>query len=166
MKTDQAVAPGKPDSATHLELTEMLRSHGQREGSALASYQSLAEQSDDDGLRYLVRLIMDDETRHHQQIADMLNDEMHPFRWYDDKPPTVPVIKVRDDPALREETDRLLAFEKEDMKDLRRLRKELQWSHGNPHGDPLLPLLVDLMLHDTAKHIEILQFIRARTRRG
>ena len=60
---------------------------------------------------------------------------------------------------------RLLAFEKEDMKELRRLRKELQWSHGNPHGDPLLPLLVDLMLHDTAKHIDILKFIRARTRR-
>ena len=91
----------------------------------------------------------------------MLNDELHPFRWYEDTPPTVPTMKVRDDPALREETDRLLAFEKEDMKELRRLRKDLRWSHGNPHGDPLLPLLVDLMLRDTAKHIDILQFIRA-----
>ena len=165
MTTDQAVAPSKPDSAAHAELIEMLRTHGQREGSALSSYQQLAEQSDDDGLRYLVRLIMADETRHHQQIADMLNDELHPFRWYEDNPPTVPTLKVRDDPALRAETDRLLAFEKDDMKELRRLRKELQWSHGNPHGDPLLPLLVDLMLHDTAKHIDILKFIRARTRR-
>ena len=165
MTIDQGVAPSKPDSAVHVELIEMLRTHGQREGSALSSYQRLAEQSDDEGLRYLVRLIMADETRHHQQIADMLDDELHPFRWYDDNPPTVPTIKVRDDPALRAETDRLLAFEKEDMKELRRLRKELQWSHGNPHGDPLLPLLVDLMLHDTAKHIDILKFIRARTRR-
>lgn len=165
MTTDQAVAASKPDSSAHAELIEMLRSHGQREGSALASYQGLAEQSDDEGLRYLVRLIMDDETRHHHQIADMLNDELHPFRWYEDNPPTVPTMKVRDDPVLRQETDRLLAFEKEDMKELRRLRKELRWSHGNPHGDPLLPLLVDLMLRDTAKHIDILQFIRARTRR-
>ncbi len=165
MDTDQATTPSGPDYTAQAELIEMLRSHGQREGAALASYQRLAEQSDDEGLRYLVRLILEDETRHHHQIADMLNDELHPFRWYEDSPQTVPTIKVRDDPALRDETDRLLAFEKEDMKELRRLRKELRWSHGNPHGDPLLPLLVDLMLHDTAKHIDILQFIRARTRR-
>ena len=165
MNTDQAIAPGRTFDDAHAELVDMLRSHGQREGGALASYQRLAEQSDDEGLRYLVGLIMDDETRHHHQIDDMLNDELHPFRWYEDTQQTVPTIKVRDDPALRAETDRLLAFEKEDMKELRRLRKELRWSHGNPHGDPLLPLLVDLMLRDTAKHIDILQFIRARTRR-
>ena len=165
MNNDQAIA-SKPDSSVHAALLDMLRTHGQREGSALASYQRLAEQSEDDGLRYLARLIMEDETRHHQQIADMLNDELHPFRWYEDVPPTVPTIMVHDDPALLAETERLLAFEKEDMKELRRLRKELRWSHGNPYGDPLLPLLVDLMLRDTAKHIDILQFIRSRARRG
>lgn len=161
--TDPTIAPG--DSDPQAALLEMLRSHGQREGAALASYQRLADESDDEGLQYLVRLIMDDEVRHHQQIADMLNDELHPFRWYVDDPPTVPVIKARNDPALAAETERLLAFEKEDMKELRRLKKELRWSHGNPYGAPLLPLLVDLMLHDTAKHIDILRFIRDRARR-
>ena len=165
MNTDQAIAPSETESPAHAELIEMLRSHGQREGSALASYERLAEESDDEGLRYLVRLILDDETRHHHQIDDMLNDELHPFRWYEESEQVVPTIKVRDDPALRAETERLLAFEHDDMKELRRLRKELRWSHGNPQGDPLVPLLVDLMLHDTAKHIDILEFIRARTTR-
>jgi len=166
MTIDETTATAhRSDSEPQAALVEMLRTHGQREGSALSSYQRLAEQSEDDGLRFLVKLIMDDETRHHQQIADMLNDELHPFRWDVDAPPTVPVITSRNDPALVAETDRLLAFEKEDMKELRRLKKELRWSHGNPYGDPLLPLMIDLMLRDTAKHIDILKFIRARARR-
>ena len=70
-------------------------------------------------------------------------------------------MTVRDDPVLRNETERLLAFEKEDAKELRRLRKELRRSQGYP----LLPLLVNLMLHDTAKHIDILRFIRSNARR-
>ncbi|MBO0732447.1 MAG: hypothetical protein J2P57_24510, partial [Acidimicrobiaceae bacterium] len=64
--------------------------------------------------------------------------------------------------VLREETERLLAFEKEDARELRRLRKELSRNNGYP----LFPLIVNLMLHDTAKHIDILRFIRSRVRRG
>jgi hypothetical protein len=62
----------------------------------------------------------------------------------------------RPDPALLQETKRLLAFEKSDAKELRQLRKALRQA---PRSS-LQPLLVDLMLHDTAKHISILEFIR------
>src|ERR1700730_16697100 len=138
----------------------MPSSHGQREGAVLASYQQLAEESQDEGLRYIVRLIMEDEARHHQQISEMLNN-LHSFTWELDLQPRVPEMTVRDDPVLRNETERLLAFEKEDAKELRRLRKELRRSQGCP----LLPLIVNLMLHDTAKHIDILRFIRSNARR-
>ena len=60
------------------------------------------------------------------------------------------------DPELLAETRRLLAFEKSDAKELRQLRKVLRHT---PRSS-LQPLLVDLMLHDTAKHISILEFIR------
>ena len=138
----------------------MLRTHGEREGSALSSYQRLAEASDDEGLKYAVRLIMEDEARHHRQMAEMLNT-MHSFVWELDVQPSIPPIRVRDDPALRDETERLLAFEKEDERELRRLRRELR----KERGSPLLPLLVNLMIRDTEKHIDILRFIRSRARR-
>jgi hypothetical protein len=150
----------EPDRSVDNLLIDMLRSHGEREGAALASYQRLAETAEDDGLRYIMHLIMEDEVRHHQQIDEMLNN-LHSFVWELDIQPRVPTMGVRDDPILREETERLLAFEKEDAKDLRRLRKELRGTHMYP----LLPLLVNMMLHDTAKHIDILRFIRSRARR-
>jgi hypothetical protein len=159
--TDTPVARSGPDHPVDDELIDILRSHGEREGAALASYQRLVETSEDEGLRYIVRLIMEDEARHHQQISEMLN-VVYSFVWDLDIQPKVPAMRARDDRVLRDETERLLAFEKEDAKELRRLRKELRGSHGYS----LLPLLVKLMLHDTAKHIDILQFIRSRTRRS
>src|ERR1700730_13942565 len=105
----------------------MPSSHGQREGAALDSYQQLAEESQDEGLRYLVRVIMEDEGRHHQAIAEML-ESVHSFPGGLDRQPKVPGMTVRDYPVLRNETERLLAFEKEDAKELRRLRKELRRS--------------------------------------
>lgn len=154
------VGTPEPDHGVEDEVIHMLRSHGEREGSLLSSYQRLAEQSDDEGLRYLVRLIMQDEARHHQQISEMLNN-LHSSVWELDIEPKVPNMRLRHDPGLREGTGRLLAFEKEDAKELRRLRSTLRGSKRHP----LLPLLVSLMLHDTAKHIDILRFIRSWERR-
>jgi hypothetical protein len=157
---ERPIVPREPDHTVEYALIDMLGSHGEREGSALASYQRLIEQSEDEGLRYVMRLIMEDEVRHHQQISEMLNN-LHSFVWELDIQPRVPEIGERLGSVLRGETERLLAFEEEDAKALRRLRKEL----GRGHESGLLPLLVNLMLHDTAKHIEILRFIRSRTRR-
>ena len=60
------------------------------------------------------------------------------------------------DPALAEVTSRFLAAERADQKQLRALRKELR-----PFRDTSLwALLVELMEHDTAKHIRLLTFLR------
>lgn len=134
-------------------LIEKLRSHGEREGGALAAYRSLADRSEDEGLRYLVDLIMQDEVRHHEQIDRMLAN-LRSFVWDVDIESRVPDVHPSEDVIA--ETGRLLKIEQQDAKDLREIKRELR------HRDvyPLLPLLVDLMLHDTAKHVDILEFIR------
>jgi hypothetical protein len=76
--------------------------------------------------------------------------------------PKVPAMARRSDPRLLAETRRLLAFEVEDAQQLRKLRNALRsspksWLHL---------LLVDMMLHDTAKHIAILKHIRKRLTSG
>ena len=149
-----------PDHDFELETISLLKGHGQREGAALASYQRLADDSSDEGIKYLVRLILEDEERHHRVILEMLN-QLHSFVWDVELRPSVPGRLKPLDPSLLEATRQLLAMEKADAKELRRLRKELR--HG-PRSS-LLPLLVNLMIHDTAKHIEILQFIRAHASR-
>ena len=149
-------SPREPDRDFEYAILHMLETHGEREGAALESYKRVAEESSaGDAVRYLVRLILDDEERHHRVFAEMAN-EIKSFVWEVPVEPKVPTMVPRTDPALLAETRRLLAFETEDAKQLRQLRKELRHSPKSS----LHPLLVDLMLHDTAKHIAILKHIR------
>src|SRR5206468_1864154 len=50
-----------------------LRSHAERARGILTSYQELIDESSDEGIRYLGRLIIEDEERHHELINEMAN---------------------------------------------------------------------------------------------
>ena len=117
-------------------------------------HRGVQRRTSSDGIRYLVRLILDDEVRHHRVFDEMANG-LKSFVLEVEIEPQVPAMSPRPDPALLEETHRLLAVEKEDAKELRHLRKALKHS---PRSS-LHPLLVDLMLQDTKKHIAILEHI-------
>jgi hypothetical protein len=108
-------------------------------------------------VRYLVDMILQDEAHHHETFRELVNRVRSDidFRDYEPKVPylTRDRKKCR---ALIAATDRLLAFEREDMSSLRHLQKELR-----PVRDTtLFSLLVELMELDTKKHIAILEFIR------
>lgn len=151
-----ADAPGPPDRDLEYAALQMLATHGQREGAALAAYERVAaESSAGDAIKYLIGLIIEDERRHHRVFEEMAN-ELKSFVWEVDIEPRVPSVDTRRDPDLLAETKRLLAFEKHDAKELRQLQKLLR--HGPKSS--LHPLLVEVMLHDTAKHIAILEFVR------
>jgi hypothetical protein len=146
----------EPDRDLESMVLEILETHGEREGAALAAYERVAEDSSVGGaVQYLVRLILEDEQRHHRVFAEMAN-ELKSFVWELEVEPRVPAMVDHPDPKLLEETKRLLAFEKSDARELRQLRKALR---SSPRSS-LQPLLVDLMLRDTAKHISILEFVR------
>jgi len=129
-----------------------LREHGPREGALLGAYQELIDQCEDEGVRYLAGMILEDERRHHRLIDEMLH-QIESFIWEVERDPQVPYLTPRVDPELRAATDELLALEREDAKELKQLRREMR---SQPDSS-LLPLLVELMIHDTAKHIAILK---------
>ncbi len=136
----------------------MFEEHGRSEGALLESYREISERPTvDPAVRYLVRLILDDEERHHRVFEEMAN-EIRSFVWELPVEPRLPMMGTRSDPELLAATKRLLAFEKRDAKELRRLRKQLRDSTESS----LDPLMVDLMLLDTAKHIAILEHITSR----
>lgn len=148
--------PREPQRDLERAVLGMVESHGAREGAALASYERVAADADAGAaVRYLVDLILDDERRHHRVFDEMAN-ELKSFLWEVPVEPRVPSIAPRRDAALLAQTEALLAFENEDRKELRHLQKALRHS---PRSS-LHPLLVELMLHDTAKHVAILTFIR------
>lgn len=148
-----------PVRDAELAIAKTLREHGRREGAALDEYQRLLDSCEDDGVRYLVELILADEERHHRQIDEMLH-QIQSFLWEVDVEPKVPHVRAYRHPELREATERLLQFERQDAAELRKLRRAMR----SQPSSSMLPLLVELMLHDTAKHIEILKFIKRATK--
>jgi bacterioferritin (cytochrome b1) len=62
--------------------------------------------------------------------------------------------------AVFEVSDRLLKKEREDAQELKRLQRELR----DVKDTTLWSLLVDVMRHDTDKHIAILEFVEKHAR--
>jgi len=143
-----------PGQEADTKILELLRTHDDRERAVLAAYQTLIDESTDEGICYLGQLILDDEQRHHEILGQMA-DRVDGWKTGGGAAGT-PSLTPRVDRALLDETRRLIALERADAKELRKLQKELRYAPATS----LLPLLVKLMLHDNAKHIEILKFVR------
>ena len=150
-----------PDRDFENAILRLFEHHGEAEGEILESYREIAERSSSgEAIQFLVRLILQDEERHHELFAKMAN-EIRSILWEVPVEPRLPAMRSRPDPELLAETKRLLAFEKQDAKELRALRKSLASSSKYSMD----PLMVELMLHDTAKHIAILEYIKTKLSR-
>jgi hypothetical protein len=143
------------------ELYDHVVRHVENEGELLQEYQRLAEDPNaSPAFRYVAGLILADERRHHQHFRDLADSirALAELRRDDEHPiPSLRGLRADRDRILAV-TDRLLAAEKADAKELKRLAKELK----DVRETTLWGLIVELMQHDTAKHIKILEFIRDR----
>ena len=153
--TPQQTIPRSLEGALFMEEAyRHVTDHVASESEFIAAYRELAEApATPDAVRYLIRLVLEDEERHHRvlhEIATALGDRQN-------GPDAVPNLSHEPpDRVLEEVTGRFLAAERADHKQLRALRKELR-----PFRDTSLwALLVELMEHDTVKHIRLLTFIR------
>lgn len=144
------------------DLYDHIASHQEKERDLLERYREAADASGSPSFQYLVSLILEDEVRHHRLFADLaesLRSDVE-LRPEDARiPPLDPWAQHRE--LIVELTDGLLAQERSDAKDLRRLGKQL----GDVKDTTLWHLLVELMEADTAKHISILEFIKRHARR-
>lgn len=143
-----------------VKIAAALAEHGPREGEALAEYERLIEECDDPGVRYLAEMILADERRHHQQITEMLH-QVQSYLWETEVEPQVPHLQHRHDARLHAATQRLIDIEREDAKELRKLHHDVK---SQPDSS-MLPLLVELMMLDTQKHIAMLKLIRSHVAR-
>ncbi len=142
-------------SVDERELVELIIRHGREEGELLERYEAVSKRSSP-SMRYLVDLIVEDERRHHRVLGEIADA----IAWgtVDGGSAGVPRPGPHDaeaDAALLVETEALLAAEKRDRVELRRLRRRLRRYTGT-----MWPLLIDVMLADTEKHIRILEFTR------
>ena len=145
-----------PEDVTALSL--YLGTHIDAEQEALDAYARLVEEHRDDVVGYLVGMILEDERRHHEAFLAMRNSLESSIRWQSVEP-RLPSTRVgpEDVAELLATTDRLLELEKEDARELRRLRK--QWSDLEG-ARQLWTMLVRIAELDTEKHITILRYLQ------
>lgn len=143
-------------SVADKQLVEHLSRHGKDEGAMLERYQHFADSSPSPATRYLIKLLMEDEHRHHRILAEIANAAA--WGWGGNSPePAVPDLQGHqaETPEMLAATKELLEAEEEDKRELDRLKRELK-----PYADTTLwSLLVDLMILDTEKHARILRFV-------
>jgi rubrerythrin len=140
------------------ELYDHVSGHVVEEGAILDEYQRLAaDESSSPAFRYLARLILDDERRHHAMFNDLAEaiKQMGELRAEDVPIPSLQGLRADRDRILAT-TDRMLKAERDDAKKLNTLAKKLK----DVRETTLWALLVELMQDDTDKHIKILKFIR------
>jgi hypothetical protein len=148
-------------SVWEAQLYDHLTSHEENERQMLVKYQEAAAASKSAAFAYLASLIVDDEMRHHQTFRDLASA----LRSDAELRPEQPVIPRLDfgksDPEqILELTEQLLERERADAKEFHRFGREMK----DVKDTTLWWLLVKLMEMDTAKHIEILEFIRHHAR--
>jgi rubrerythrin len=137
------------------ELFDHLAVHVEAEKGIIEGYRRFAEEAPSDAVRYLVRLILDDEARHHRILAELANTlrAQATFQMTDAE---VPHLRhPHDVKTLLEETRRFLDVEQKDRAELKALSKLMR-----PVADTTMwAFLIDLMRSDTERHIRILRYI-------
>ncbi len=94
------------------ELFDVLLVHERDEEEVISAYEVFAEEAPSDAVRYLVRLILDDEKRHHRVLSELAN-AIRADATFEQRGVRIPYLDVhRRDDSLLEETERFLALER------------------------------------------------------
>ena len=139
-------------------LSGMLTSHIAKERDLLEQYQSAAERTGSAALHYLVNLLLEDEESNHRmfgELARALRDEIELS-----PNPTVPRLDFdrRNAAPVVGVAEKLLANERSDVRDLKRLRKLMRdVADTTPLG-----LLVELLIRATQNRTAVLKFAISR----
>jgi hypothetical protein len=142
------------------ELFAHLTEHVRNERDVLEAYVAAADATDSKALAYVVKILIEDERRHHmlfQELADSLKHEAE-LRPGDPAIPRLDFQRV-DRSAVRDLTDQLVDREQADLRELKKLQKSVR----EIKDTTLWSLLVDLMKRDTKKHIAMLRFVQKHT---
>jgi rubrerythrin len=150
-----------PTTSAARALVAFLTSHEAREEETLAGYRQLAEALPTAGLRYVARLILSDEQRHHQFFGD-LSETVLAFEDLAARGMPVPPISGEADPTARQNAlqslEQFIRLEQEEQTDLERLAADLKPSQETT----LWSVIVQIMREDTERHIRLLEFMRTR----
>jgi len=137
-------------------LYDHLSKHVTGELETLQAYEKLGQSTESEAFRYLARLILDDERRHHKML-DELAETIRTSAKLSGEPVPIPPLDLRlDRERIMALTEQFIAVEEADEKELKKLGKELK----DVRNTTLWKLVLDIIRADNEKHRRILKFIR------
>jgi len=141
-------------SAWEHDLYEHLTEHMENELALVARYDALAANAGGH-VAYLLKLIMEDEARHHRLFDEWRNALQSNAEFREVEPQVPHMSRSKQSEIVREAAREFLEVERADERDLHRLQKSLK----TVKDTTIWSLLVDMMELDTKKHQLILDFL-------
>jgi rubrerythrin len=148
-----------PTRGTSEWLLEAVERHATAEQDALAEYEFVAKASADPVIALVMRLILDDEERHHgllRRIEATLRDALN----WTHSPSALPEPTLPQQPIARDLVAITRALVEEERTGARMMRDLAQREKGIDAG--LDSLLLEMMAMDSEKHARLLQFVQQR----
>lgn len=152
--------PESPEFSSVQRLMNEFQSHADHEEQWLTSYQAAAKEASDPLIRFLLGLIVADEQRHHELTSRMITKLKDELAWTRAEGLTRRVYaKGEKRAALLSSIERFLESERKGIKEYQRLKKASQGLYRD-----VFTLLYGTMIHDSQKHIAILEFLQRKLR--
>jgi hypothetical protein len=154
------VEPDRRSRAGTIEwVLDAVERHALAEADALDQYEFIAQASGDPVIALVMRLILEDEERHHgllRRIESSLRDAL----YWTHSPASLPVTSPPESPAppdLTAVTKLLIADERTGAQHMRDLAHQEKGIDSGLHS-----LLLEMMAMDSEKHARLLQFVHDR----
>jgi hypothetical protein len=152
--------PESPEFSSVQRLMNEFQAHANQEEQWLTSYQAIAKESSDPLIRFLLGLIVADEQRHHELTSRMISKLKDELAWTRAEGLSRRVYEKGEKRAqLLSSVERFLEAERKGIKEYEGLKKRSQGLYRD-----VFALLYTTMIHDSHKHIGILEFLRVKLR--
>ena len=150
--------PESPEFSSVQRLMNEFQSHAAHEERWLSIYREIAKETIDPQIRFLLGLIVADEERHHELIARMISKLKNESAW--NRSARISYRAGESGEAAKRllaSVENFIDAERKGIKEHERLKKESRGLHRD-----LFALLYKTMIHDSQKHMEILNFLRLK----
>jgi len=147
-----------PEVSESEMLMNTLRDHKEEESKLLERYQAFVHESGNPMVQFLLRLILSDEERHHGMVRSMVSTLEGDLHWTRNPDALHGFSGIgKEEPELLAVTEGFIAEEKRGIEECKKLM-----TISRDYYCGLFDLLLKYMIHDSEKHIAILEFLRRK----
>ncbi|HWP58601.1 MAG TPA: ferritin-like domain-containing protein [Candidatus Acidoferrales bacterium] len=147
--------PESPEISAVERLMNRFQAHEHEEEKIIQRYREIAKTSPNALIKFLLRMIIADEERHHSVTNLIIETLKGDLTWTKREPTVEALYELPEDRELLKITEDFIRLERDGIREYQSLMKA---SKGYYRG--LFALLCKGIVRDSEKHVEMLEFLR------